>query len=321
MSFAAPVFLLGLLAIPALVYGYLSYQRRRAAAVAAFTTAPLLPSVAPRRPGWRRHAPMIVFALAIGVLVLAAARPQATEAVPVQRSSVMLLIDISGSMAATDVSPNRLDAVRVAAERFLDRVPGRVSVGLMAFNQAPRLLQSPSADRSAVRSGLAALRPSGGTAIGDALQFALRILTTAPRQQGRRPPAAIVLLSDGTSTSGVDQLAQSRQAGADHIPIYTVALGTPQGTITVPRGHGQPGTVVHPAPPDPQALGQLAQASGGRAYTAASSGRLSAVYQHLGAQLGRKTVKQEITAGFAGAGLVLLLLGSILSLVWLRRLV
>jgi Ca-activated chloride channel family protein len=321
VSFAAPLFLLGLLSIPALIYGYISHQRRRSAAAAAFASPRLAPSVTPNRLRWRRHAPMVAFAAALAVLVVAAARPQARVAVPVQRSSVMLLIDTSGSMAAVDVAPSRLEAVRRAAGRFLEGVPGRVSVGLMAFNQAPTVVQSPSPDRAAARAGLAQLRSSGGTAIGNALQLALRILTGARGPNGTRPPAAIVLLSDGTSTSGVDQLAQARQAGSQHIPVYTVALGTAQGTITVPRGRGRRGTEVHPAPPNPQALAQIAQASGGQAYTAASAGRLSTVYQHLGAQLGRRTVKQEITASFAGVALVLVLLGSALTLGWLRRLI
>jgi Ca-activated chloride channel homolog len=321
VSFAAPLLLLGLLALPVLVVWYLRHQRHRSAAAAAFSSPWLAPSVMPNRPGWRRHAPIFAFALALIALVVAAARPQAKVATSVKRSSVMLLIDTSGSMAATDVAPTRLDAVRRAAGRFLDRAPSQAGVGLLAFNTAPTLVQSPTTDRSAVRSDLAALRASGGTAIGSALQSALRILAEVPATHGRRPPAAIVLLSDGTSTSGVDQLTEARVAGRQHVPVYTVALGTPTGTITVPRGKGRSGTVVHRAPPDPQALAAIARASGGQAYTAADSGHLSAIYDHLGAQLGRHIVKQEITSSFAGVGLVLLLLGSALTLRWLRRLV
>jgi Ca-activated chloride channel homolog len=321
VSFAAPLILLGLLAVPALLYAYMRQQRQRTAAVAAFTSAALAPSAMPRRPRWRRHLPMAAFGLAVIALVLAAAKPQAKVAVPVKRSSVMLLIDTSGSMAATDVAPSRLAAVRRAAGRFLDRAPSQASVGLLAFSTSSKLVQAPSTDRSEVRSDLADLRASGGTAIGDALQSALRLLASAPAINGRRPPAAIVLLSDGTSTSGVDQLTEAREAARQHVPIYTVALGTPGGTITVPRGRGQTGTVVHRAPPDPQALAQIAQASGGQAYTAANAGRLSAIYEHLGAQLGHHTEKQAITTSFVGAGLVLLLLGSALTLGWLRRLI
>jgi Ca-activated chloride channel homolog len=321
LSFAAPLLLLGLLALPVVILWYFRHQRHRAAAAAAFSSPRLAASAMPHRPGWRRHVPMAAFGLALVALVLAAARPEAKVVMPVKRSSVMLLIDTSGSMASTDVAPTRLAAVRQAAGRFLDRAPSQVSVGLFAFNTAPTLVQSPTTDRSTVRSDLADLRARGGTAIGDALQSTLRILTEAPATNGRRPPAAIVLLSDGTSTSGVDQLTEARLAKQQHIPVYTVALGTPTGTITVPRGNGKRGTVVHPAPPDPQALAQIAQASGGQAYSAASAGRLSAVYDHLGAQLGHRTVKQEITSSFAGVGLALLLLGSALTLFWLRRLI
>jgi Ca-activated chloride channel family protein len=319
VSFAAPLFLLGLLALPALVYWYLAAQRRRRAAAATFSSARLAPSVLPRRLGWRRHAPMVAFGLAVLVLVVAAARPEAKVAAPVRQSSVMLLIDTSSSMAATDVAPTRLAAVREAAGRFLEKVPSQVSVGLIAFNQAPAVLQSPTTDHAAVRSDLAQLRADGRTAIGNALQSAVRILTTARKQNGTRPPAAIVLLSDGTSTTGVDQLTEAREAGRDHVPVYTVALGTAGGTIAVANGHG--GKVVHPAPPDPQALAQLAQASGGKPFTAADAGRLSAVYQHLGTQLGHRVVKQEITTSFVGVGLALLLIGSALTLRWLRRLI
>lgn len=317
MSFAAPLVLLGLLLVPALIYAYLRQQRRRTAAVAAFTSARLATSAMPRRPGFRRHVAMAAFGLALLVLIVAAARPQAKVSAPVKRSSVMLLIDTSGSMASTDVAPTRLDAVRSAANRFLDRVPSQVSVGLMAFTKTPTVTVAPTSDRETLRSDLAHLRPGGGTAIGTALQSTLRILTGMPA--AKRPPAAIVLLSDGTSDAGIDQLTQAREAGRLHVPIYTVSLGTTSGTITVPNGHG--GTAVHQATPDPQALAQIAQASGGHAYTAASAGNLSAVYDHLGVQLGRRTVKQEITASFAGVGLALLLVGCALTLRWLRRLI
>jgi Ca-activated chloride channel homolog len=321
VSFAAPLVLLGLLAIPVLAYGYARQQRQRVSAAAAFSSSALAPSAMPRRPRWRRHVPMAAFGLAVIALVVAAAKPEAKVAVPVKRSSVMLLIDTSGSMASTDVAPSRLQAVRQAAGRFLDRAPGDASVGLLAFNTAPKLVQTPTTDRTSVRSDLADLRASGGTAIGDAVQSALTILAKVPAVNGRRPPSAIVLLSDGTSTSGVNQLTEAREAARQHVPIYTVALGTPGGTITVPAGKGKTGTVVHAAPPDPQALAQIAQASGGKAYTAASADRLSAIYEHLGAQLGHRTEKQGISANFAGAGLALLLIGSILTLGWLRRLI
>jgi Ca-activated chloride channel family protein len=319
VTFAAPLVLIGLLGIPVLVALYVAHQRDRARAAAAFATPRLTPSVAPRRPGWRRHAPMLAFALALAILVVAAARPETTVAVPINRAAIMLVNDVSGSMQATDVAPSRLVAARNAAKRFARRVPARVNVGVMAFNEKPQVLQSPTTDRAAVEAALDRLKVSGSTATGEAIQQATTVLRRVPGEGGRRPPAAIVLISDGSSTRGIDPVGAAQAAGRLHIPVYTVALGTPQGTITVPRANG--GTATRSVPPDPQSLAQIARASGGRAYAAADADRLSRVYERLGSQLGRKNAKREVTAGFAGGGLALLLLGAAMSLHWFGRLI
>jgi len=318
MSFLHPVVLVALVAIPVLIFWYGRQQQRRKHAASAFVTRTLSPSVAPRRPRWRRHVPMLAFAVALAVLIVAAARPQTTVAVPVNTASVMLVNDTSGSMAATDVKPSRLQAAQRAAGDFLDKVPNSVRVGLVEFNTTVALLQTPTSDHSLVRSALAQLRVTGGTAIGDTIQTALRSLTSARRTGGKQPPAAIVLISDGASDVGSDPIAAARQAGADHIPIYTVVLGTQQGTVKEKRGNN---TVTVPVPPDPQQLAEIASVSHGQAFTAADASHLNTVYQHLGAQLSHKKVKHEITAGFAGGGLVLLLVGSVASLAWFGRLV
>jgi Ca-activated chloride channel family protein len=319
VSFSAPLVLLALVVIPALGWWYVRQQRGRASAAAAFVTAVLTPSVAPRRPGWRRHAPMLVFAVAIAVLIVAAARPQRTVAVPVDSAAIMLANDISSSMAATDVRPSRLGAAQRAATRLVAGVPSTVMVGQIEFARRPVLLQSPTTDHALTEAAIAQLRPGGGgTAIGDAITTALHALTTLPEKAGKRPPGAIVLLSDGASNVGTDPLAAARQAKADHIAIDTIAIGTAHGAIPI-RRHAQ--TVSTPVPVSPQELGQIASASGGRAYTAADSAKASAVYAHLATQLGHKKVKRELTAGFAGGGLVLLLVGSGLSLLWFGRLV
>jgi len=320
VSFAAPAILLALLALPALAAWYVARQRERRRAAAAFAAPAMTPSVVPSRPGWRRHVPALVVALALAALVVAAARPQTTVAVPQEQAAIMLLTDVSGSMLATDVAPSRLVAARRAAQRFVDRVPEKVQVGVMGFNQTPQVLQSPTRDRFAVTDALNALTPSGGTATGEAVQAAVRLLGARKGADGRTAPAAIVLLSDGASTKGVDPVQAAREAARLKIPVYTVALGTPNGTITVPRRNGQ-GTVTRPVPPDPQSLAEIAQASGGRAFSAADASRLSQVYEQLGSQLGRKTEKREITSGFAGGALALLLLGAAASLRWFGRLV
>lgn len=318
MSFAAPLALLGLLAVPLLINLYVVQQRRRAIAARAFVSEPLMASVAPQRPRWRRHTPMAVFLVALAVLIVAAARPQRSSAVPVTDAAVMLANDVSSSMAATDVPPSRLIAAERAAAHFLSKVPTHVRVGLLEFNEKPIVLQSPTTDHTLASSELAQLRAGGHTAIGDAINTAVRSLLSLRGQNGKRPPAAIVLLSDGTSTNGADPIAAAKQAAAEHIPVYTVALGTAHGTI--PVKHGTRTTIV-PVPLDPSELAQIASSSGGRSFTVNDTSQLTTVYAHLAAQLGHKQVKHEITASFAGGGLVLLLIGSVLTLAWFGRLV
>jgi len=321
VSFAAPFVLVALAAIPVLVVLYGGVQRDRRRAASAFAAPALAASVLPRRPGWRRHAPMLVVLIAIAALVLAAAKPQRSVAVPVERASIMLVTDVSGSMQATDVRPTRLEAARAAARRFVSKVPKGVNVGVMALSSKPRVLASPTRDRDAINAALDQLTPRGGTGTGEAIQAATRILNRAPGVGAKRPPAAIVLISDGAATGTVDPVAAAQAARKLHIPIYTVALGTAQGTITVPRPGGQGGTETRSVPPDPQGMAEVAKASGGQSYSAADTDKLKDVYERLGSLLGTKKEKREITAGFAGGGLALLLLGAAMSLRWFGRLI
>jgi Ca-activated chloride channel homolog len=323
VSFGAPLVLLALLIVPALLVGYVGLQRDRGRAAAAFASPALTASVAPRRPRWRRHVPLAAFLLAIAILVVAAAKPQKTVAVPVEHAQIMLLTDVSGSMLATDVKPNRLVAARRAAQKFIDSVPKQVNVGIEAFNQAPQVLANPTTDRDALAAALGRLKSSGGTATGEAIVTGTRVLQQAPSQNGKKPPSAIILLSDGASTKGVNPVQAAQAAAKLKIPVYTVTLGTASGTITVPRSPDNPsaGTITKPVPPDVASLRQIAQASGGKSYTAESASDLSDVYKRLGSQLGTKKEPRQITAGFAGAGLALLGLGAALSLRWFGRLI
>ena len=225
---------------------------------------------------------MLAFLLALAILILAAARPQKTVAVPVERASIMLVTDVSGSMQATDVRPTRLVAARIAAKRFVANVPKRSTSASWRFSSKPTVLQSPTRDRVAINAALDQLAPRGGTATGEAIQAATNILRRQPGVNGKRPPAAIVLLSDGASTGKIDPVAAAQAARKLHIPIYTVALGTAQGTITVPRPGDAGGTETRQVPPDPQSLAEIAQASGGKTYTAADASKLSDVYKSLG---------------------------------------
>ena len=230
----------------------------------------------------------------------------------------MLVNDTSGSMSATDVSPSRLAAAEKAANQFLTKVPDSVRVGLLEFNTHVTLLQSPTTDHALVSSALAQLRVTGGTAIGDAIRTALKTLENVPRQGGKRPPGAIVLISDGASDVGSDPITAAQQAATAHIPVYTVVLGTATGTVKEKRGNK---TVTVPVPPDPQQLAEIARVSHGQSFSATDAKGLDTVYQHLGSELGHKKVKHEMTASFAGGGLVLLLLGSVASLAWFGRLI
>ena len=319
MSFAEPLVLLGLLALPLLAAWYLQQQRARRAAASAFAAPRLQPSVAPRRPRWRRHLPMLAFALALALLVLAAAEPQRTVAVPVERAAIVLATDVSGSMLATDVQPNRLVAAKRAARAFVDEVPRSVNVGVLAFNDEATVLQSPTRDRLDVRAAIDRLAVSGGTATGDAILSALTAIRNLPREGDRRPPAAIVLISDGTSTHGSDPIDAAHEALRQRVPIYTVALGTEQGTIEVPARGGE--TRVERVPPDPEALDAIARIAGGESFTADTTSGLSAVYERLGSQLGRRDEQRQVTTAFAAGGLVLLLAGAALSLRWFGRLI
>ena len=308
MSFAAPLFLVGLLALPAGVALHILARRRRRRFAVRFPGAPVAALAAPAASPWRRLAPTALLAAAVGMLVLALARPEATVAVPVEQASVVLVTDTSRSMTATDVAPDRLEAARSAAERFLDEAPDELRVGAVAFSDTARVLQPPTTEHEQVRAALGGLVADGGTATGDGLDAALRALE--PGEGERRPPAAVVLLSDGKQTIGQDAVTVAQEAGRARVPVYTVALGTPDGVVDG----------ILRVPPDPEALREIAQASGGQAFEASDGDELTAVYERLGSQLGTREETREITAGFAAVGL--LLLGGALagSVRWFGRL-
>jgi Ca-activated chloride channel homolog len=318
VSFQAPWFLLLLLALPLAVAAYLLVDRHRRAAAASFASPQLLPSVAPRRPGFRRHLPMVVYAVALTVATIALARPEATVAVPEERASVVLVTDVSGSMEARDVEPSRVDAARDAALRFLDRTPGRLRVGAVTFNHSVQAIEPLRVERDEVRALLERLRPSGGTATGNALAAALALLERGDGKRAKRPPGAIILLSDGASTHGRDPLPLARRAARLRIPIYTVALGTDRGTIQVERRDGE--TVTRQVPPDRETMRRIATLSGGRTFAADAGDERATVYERLGSQVATRKERRQVTAAFAGGAAALLLLGGALSLGWFGRL-
>ena len=314
-AFQTPLWLLTLGVVPIAVLAYLALQRRRRGAALRFASLATLASVAPASPGWRRHLPPALLALALLALALALARPEATFSVPRERASVMLVTDSSGSMAAQDVDPDRLTAARDAASAFLDEVPAKIRVGLVAFSSTAAVLQTPTADRAAVRDALGTIQPGGGTATGDGIEAGLRALNAQNqnRSASERIPGVIVLLSDGKATSGADPIGVAEEARRSRVPIYTIALGTQEGTIITPDGQELN------VPPDLEALRGIARLSGGRFFDAPSKDALETAYSDLGSRLGTEPETREVTSLFAGAALVLLLAGAGLGLLWFGR--
>ncbi len=331
MSFAWPAFLWGLLFVPVAGVLYLLAQRRRKRHAVRFTNLELLGNLVAHTPGWRRHLPPVLLLMALSALLLGLARPQATVLVPREEANVVLLMDVSGSMEATDVSPNRLAAAQEAAGAFLDRLPDDLRVGLVTFSEGEQVLSLPTADHAAVRDALHALEAGGGTAMGDGLLRATEISQLgAGEGQGRDVrnanergdesgregvPAAVVLLSDGASTGGeTEPEAAAERARALGVPVFTVALGTEEGTVEGPGGQEVP------VPPDAETLRRITEGTGGEFFASASEADLVRVYRDLGSSLGFVEEEREVTAAFAAAGAVLILASGALSTLWFGRL-
>jgi len=318
VSFQSPVYLLALLAVPLAALLYLFADRRRGRAAARFASPVMMPSVAPKGPGLRRHLPLVLYAVALAAAALALARPEATVAVAEERAAVVLATDISGSMESVDVPPSRMTAVRRAARDFVVQAPEELRVGAVAFNHSVRSIEPPRADREDLRAMLGSLTPSGGTATGEGLAAAVGLLSRKSARDRSRPPAAVILLSDGASTHGRDPIAVARDAARLRIPIYTVAFGTDGGTIQV---RGPDGTMTtRSVPPDRDTMRRIATISGARTFAADARAELATVYERLGSQVATRDEEREVTAAFAGGAAAFMLLGGLMSLRWFGRL-
>jgi Ca-activated chloride channel family protein len=316
MSFLAPERLWLLTALPLLLAAYLVAQRRRRALALRFTNLALLEQVAPRRPGWRRHAVAAGLLVSLALLVVAFARPVADVRVPRERATIVLALDVSLSMRATDVEPTRLAAAQDAARRFVEQLPPRLNVGLVSFSGSGRVLVPPTTDRARITRAISSLELSEYTAIGEAIFTSLDAVRQAPpdpADPSAPVPAAIVLLSDGETTVGRPDADGARAAKEAGIPVSTIAFGTPAGTVDI-------NGVTQPVPVDEEALRQIAQATGGRAYTAESAGELADVYAHIGSAVGYEVERQEVTARWAGYALLVLLVTAAGSVVAFGRL-
>ncbi len=301
MSFAAPLWLLALALIPLALVAYVLRRRRAQRYAIRFPAVATVQRLAGAGGRWSRQLPALFLLAAIAALALALARPRVTEADQVASGSVILVLDHSGSMAATDVQPTRLAAAQHAADGFVAHMPAHVKVGVIGFGFSPDIVQAPVFDHAAALSAIASQTADGSTATGDALALALQLLKGS---DPKHPPSAIVLLSDGAANAGQNVITVAGEARRDRIPIYTVALGTPNGVLMNPFGFPQP------VPPDPELMAQIAQTSGARAFDAQTAGELDSIYQHLGTQLATVKRRHYVTAEFALGGLVLLLIAA-----------
>jgi Ca-activated chloride channel family protein len=298
VSFASPLFLAALVLVPLALGAQLLARRRTRRYAVRFPGVATLAPLLPRVPSWRRQAPLALFLAALTAFSVALARPHATVAVPREQASIVLVTDVSRSMLAEDVQPSRLEAARDAAQRFLDEVPDEARVGAVAFSTEPHTVEAPTDDHSEIASLIDGLAADGGTATGDALEAALK-LVDGPAD--KRPPAAIVLLSDGETTTGRDPVEVAREARRLKIPIHTFALGTRDGVIRSPDGS------LIPVPPDPETMRRIAELSGGRSFAVEDAEDLAGLYRELGSRVATKKEKREITAAFAGGGALLLM--------------
>jgi Ca-activated chloride channel family protein len=328
MRFLSPGRLVLLIAPLALVSAYVIAQRARQKYAVRFTSVDLLTSVIPRRPGWQRHIGPAVLIAALTMSVVAFARPARAQRVPRQRATVILALDTSASMGADDVAPSRLAAAEESARRFVSGLTPGLRVGLVAFDSSARVLVSPTNDRATVLDAISNLTLGQGTNTGDAIALSLDTIKTQPGTTGaaaaggaKKVPAAVVLMSDGTPTLGRgDQTAAETVASAAAaakaagVPINTIAFGTPDGTITI-RDR------LIAVPYDPDAMAEIAKATNGKTFTARNAGQLRSVYAQIGRLVGYDTVTRELTAGFTGAAMALLIAAAGAALWWMQRLV
>jgi Ca-activated chloride channel homolog len=325
MIFLHPIYLASLLLIPIAVGIWLLAERRRARYAVRFTNLDVLASVVPAR-SWWRYVPPVLFLLALAALLVALARPEVHRTVTNERATVILVVDTSRSMQSQDVKPTRLGAAQAAVHLFLDRVPKRLRVGLVVFAGEAQVATPPTTDHELVGQAVDDIQNFvvyGGTAIGDALQTAVnlgkRALQENPNAKG--PVAAplpakdvrtlaastttvpepqklvsILFMSDGAQTRGVLQPLEGAQLAKNAgIPVYTIALGTPTGTVTRDSGFFGSGPAMIPVPPDPATLRQIALLTGGKFSDARTAEALDAAYGKLGSSLGREPGKSEIT--------------------------
>jgi Ca-activated chloride channel family protein len=311
---------LALLVVPLTFAFLLALRRRRVRYPLVFTNLEVLASVVEPRRSWRLWLPVGLLLLALATAATAVARPRVELTVPAQNATVVLVVDVSGSMRAADVKPSRLDAAVAAMQTFVAKLPKQVRVGLVAFSSDAQVLSAPTTDRSVISNGLSYLSPEAATALGDGLVAGVRLVVHSlaavgvHHEAGRYLPAAIVLESDGAQNRGYATPEQAAEyAKQQGVRIYGVALGTPNGTVDFGFGLYQNSI---PVPPDPATVEAVSRISGGRSYTARTAHRVIDVYKTLGSSIGRKTERREISSWFAIAAAALLTAAVALARLW-----
>ncbi len=324
MSFAAPNALFGLAAVPLAVAAYLVYNRHRARYAERFADRAMLPNVVDRDPGWHRHLPAAIMALALGALIVGVARPRAMVPTKRENATIVLAIDSSRSMAATDIRPSRLGAVKSAALDFLDKLPAKYRVGVVSVATTAEVIAAATRDRHEVRRALAQLQPVGGTALGDGILEALKVGQSVPREEatkeaaGAIPPVTVLLFTDGIQEGGeVDLGAAVAKARALKIPVSAVVVGTPYGIIRIPRVGGY--TQIIRVAADPSELRTVARQTRGHFFSGPRTSNLSTVYDELRSRITTVRKQEEVSFAFGIGAVVLMLLGGSLSTIWLRR--
>ncbi len=313
MRFLSPWWLLALL-VPAVVgLVYVVAQRQRRGYAVRLADLELLDEVVPDRPGWRRHLPAAVLGLALAAVAVGLARPSVDRTVPDDRSTVILAVDTSLSMAADDVDPDRLTAAKQAARVFLDELPDEVKVGLVSFSGIAQPVLSPTSDHDLVASAVDGLRLGEGTAIGEAVFTGLAMIEAVRQDSDEPVPATIVVLSDGETTQGRPDAEAVDEAREADVPVSTIAFGTEDGIVTVPDGDRVP------VPVNAAALEAIAERGGGAFFEALTFDELRNAFGDLGSSVGRTTEPREVGRWFVVVGLLAAGLAALASIRWFAR--
>lgn len=320
MSFGAPLLLLCLLALPAVVAGIVLLERERRRRATAWAPARLLPNMVARPSSLRRHLPTALLLVGLALLVVGFARPKASFHVRSQEATLVLVLDRSGSMAANDDRPSRFAVAKAIANRFVDKAPKGYRLALVTFSDHVAVAAAPTHDLAVVRAALARAQTGPqGTALADAIVRAVQLGAHVPgTPHGPRPPAVLVVLSDGGQTAGrttpQEAALRARQAG---IPVSTILLGTPDGVVQQKLQGGYTERIQVPA--QPQALQAISRATLGRFTAGPAAVDVAGTYDELGSRTGKRKKTVEVSAAAAAGGLAFMLAGGILSGIWFRR--